>query len=260
MGNTDSQDKDQKTPKHKILIPFARILDPEAFESRPENEGHPLVSTSFSTIHDFRFTKSFIQNCNSGGISELIPRIFNACKELVAAKDLGNGYFISFSRCFLYNAPFDGQKAFRGLYLTLNRSSSFLECPPYLVGVLRFKVGFPFEIDTIQGNYGKEPQKFFEKTGKHYYDVLLSRMVETVGVNLQPGLYGANHREPKIIFNLYSGHSYKFPTNFTNRLANIYLSKNQRDKIISNGPSHEFKGNVRHALLARAARRQAQGI
>lgn len=99
---------------------------------------------------------------------EVLSKLSDFCVDIANRKtELEKGYRVGFTTEFRHSQ----RSVFRGLYLTVFDSKG------NTVGALRFRLGFPLEIATVQGMRGVAPREFFQKTGKHFDDVLLDTFI-----------------------------------------------------------------------------------
>ncbi len=102
-------------------------------------------------------------------------------------RELGHGYTLQFEPEYYRNRYMQ----WAGLFLVLRN-------PDYKrVGLIQFRLGYPLEIRTIQGERGQEPKIFYEKTGRHFDELLIDELVHAVHTHFpKPG----TPAKPKIVF------------------------------------------------------------
>lgn len=207
------------------------------------------------------FTNEFYnEEMGNASLKDTFPKIKDACIELSKEVKLAGGYSVRLENRFAY----DEYDVFFGLFLTVFDSkkmdefySEISDLPPEqlrecTVGVLGFQAGFPFVIHTIQGNNGKAPQEFYKKTGKHFDDVLMARMIEAIGCNMQFDSQSPLRKIRRIAFNLYELPSKGVENRLLQLAPRKYVDAEARKNIWGVKVPKVY---VRNRFLARANRK-----
>jgi len=209
------------------------------------------------------FTSEFL--CEDSGkesFKDAFPKIKDACIELSKKVNLSNGYSIVLENLFAY----DEYETFFGLFLTIldskkadvaySKRSHLIseELHKCTVGVLGFKVGFPFVVHTLQGNNGKAPQEFYLATGKTFDEVLLQRMIGAVGCTMNFSSDSQFRKIPRIAFNFYDVPSKKMENRLLQLVPRKYYDEQKRRQLCGARIPEVY---VRNRFLARANRNQA---
>ncbi|VVC00631.1 Uncharacterised protein [uncultured archaeon] len=140
-----------------------------------------------STIEELRSLKS------------LAPRMKDVLIELSKEKKIADGYSIMLSDFFHHEADC---RQFTGLFLNLVDDSKYNGCSlnHCVVGMIGIGIGYPFEIRHIQGLGGDRPAEFYKKTGRHFDEVLVRRLIEAIGCNMLFESNDPKRKVPKITF------------------------------------------------------------
>jgi hypothetical protein len=121
----------------------------------------------------------------------VLPCLEKLCRNMASFKaSLTKGYSVGFENAFVYSPV----ERFQGLYLALRSPKG------QLVGVLRFKIGFPLVIHEIQGSHGELaelPLRFFRETGKNFDIALVEQFTKLVGTHLR---FRSPPAAPKVVF------------------------------------------------------------
>ena len=155
-----------------------------------------VISPSMPFMAGWVFTYEF-EHGEIKTLESSASMLTQACIMLAKPKELEKGYSIVFKTWFEYSK----REVFDGLFLTL------LDPSKQVVGVLEFKIGVPFEVNCIQGKGSglvgeNRAQKFYNETGKTYYEALLNHLIYCVGANLRFDGIEKLHRPSKIDFSL----------------------------------------------------------